>query len=86
MVYHHPGYNENEKYGSGIERKKEMRHPNPYCEEFKFPKEDRFDKENVKKISKEPVNPYRNYLQEPNEDSKELELPSSGRTDKQPLR
>ena len=79
MAYHLPGLMENEKYGHCVENKKDIRNTNPYCQEFKFPREELFQKENVKKVPKEPVNPYRTFHPESIEDSREFDQLSSGR-------
>lgn len=62
-------FQEDDSFKPAEGKKHELRHPNPYCDEFKFPKEERFEKEVTKRVSKEPVNPYRNYCPEPQEDS-----------------
>ena len=57
----HQGLFEGDSFNFGEESKHELRHPNPYCDDFKVVSQEKNMKQAIKRVSKEPVNPYRNY-------------------------
>jgi hypothetical protein len=64
MVFREPILNESDSFKFMETSNNELKHPNPYCDDFRFQREERAEKEVPRRQVREPANLYRNYCPE----------------------